>query len=391
MSQDVTLLCEYALPERFDTSGLVRQGVGRMFPYHPDIYTLASDYYGPGSLLGWFLLIASFTTMMVLWPIQTTDSDNRQRRRRKPRVTTDLLALIVCAVFAATDVLVQAVSLFGLEHRAVVITCLRFPHLRQSSPNLLKDGTLLPMSAEMPPELVEYGQKMVAITGPLAVCYIFLAVATAWAVALHKNRPSSQHTYSTSAGVAWEPSVWLVRLVLGAAAYVASCLLAYHLTLDDPQMSCGLAMLEFAWLFLFTITSGTLAVAVTVTGAVLWIVGSAAVWHAGTALGATTVYGQRANVRNLLVLAVAGLGSLSAFFCMRLSTDALGNLTLLTDLGKPLVERGQLVALFVGIVTTTFSVYEVLRHKGRAWMARRARAVGAVELSELISVSHGPL
>ncbi|KXJ87322.1 hypothetical protein Micbo1qcDRAFT_167681, partial [Microdochium bolleyi] len=129
----MTTLCDYAHPETYDTSALERQGVGRMFPYHPPMYEKASDLYGPGSLLAWFLLITSFTLTSTFWPVTTVNRSDKdeQHKCRRPRVTADLLAIALYPIFAATDVLIQAVSLIGLEDRAAVILCLRFPNLKR--------------------------------------------------------------------------------------------------------------------------------------------------------------------------------------------------------------------------------------------------------------------
>ncbi|KXJ84851.1 hypothetical protein Micbo1qcDRAFT_226168 [Microdochium bolleyi] len=386
MSQDVKILCNYSLQEGFDSTGLERQGVGRMFPYHPDIYAVASDFYGPGSLLGWYLLIASFITTSVLGPIEITGSGDRQCRRRRPRVTTDLLAVILYAVFAATDLLVQAVGLVGLENRAFVIACLRASNIMQPSPRF--DDSLPPVMDEMPPELIEYGQKMVAITGPLGVCSIFLTVITTGIFVLN-HVWSSQRAHSTSVDVLLEPNVWVVRLVLGAAAYVVLCLLAFCISLDDYLSSWNLMTNESNWILSLLIMAGVSVAAVIFIGIVVWSVGSAAISHVGRALGVTTVYRQRPNVNDVLLLVQSvqflTLPTSIGLLIIPNLVDFVPRvyITPLTDLGKPLVERGQLAALLVGAITTTFSVCEVLRYEGRARRARRMQADRANELSEL--------
>lgn len=391
----MTSLCDYAHPERYDTTVLERQGVGKMFPYHLDMYKEASDLYGPGSLLAWYLLISSFTLTCAFWPITTINSaGNEQRRLRRPRITADLLAIVLYAVFAATDVLIQAVALLGLENRVGVITCLRFPHLDHRS-EYLDDGdvdpsTLPPLPAELPPELLEYGQKIISITGPLPICYIALVVTTAWFFTWRAFRPGAtlNRTYRAREEVTWNPSPGVVRLVLAMAAYVALCLVAYHLMLGNTYASGLLGFLELCWPCWVAATCGAIIGIVILVTVAIWLVGSNMMWYIGNMLDESSAArgGEPPlDTNSIFGFLFAAFGGLSVFSCLLFLAFTMTDVSLLTDLGKPLTERGQLASLLVGVATTSYSSYDVFRVEGRRWWRNRATANAAVELTDLLA------
>ncbi|KAJ1323229.1 hypothetical protein MN608_11375 [Microdochium nivale] len=385
-------LCEYAHPSLYDTSALERQGVGKMFPYHPAMYERTSDLYGPGSLLAWYLLISSFTLTSVFWPATIISSaSDEQRRWRQPRVTADLLAISLYAIFAATDVLIQAVvTLRGLEDRATIILCLRFPNLKRR-PDPLDDvdpSTLPQLPVEMPQDLLEYGQKIVSITGPLPVCYIALAVAAAWCYGWNEYRPArNAMSRIQSSGVAWEPSAGVVRLVAAMVGYVTVCLTVYHFSLGDVQTSGLLASLELLWPFWVGATCGAMVGVLVVVGIMGWAAcSSIAWWRGGTASGSAQVRGQKStDACMLLGFLFSAFGALWTLSCLIFVAYSMSDMTLLTDLAKSLTERGQLASLLVGVATTAYSAYDVFRSEGRRWRGRRALARGAGELTDLLS------
>lgn len=55
-------ICNYSHPELQITRGLERTDQGRLFSNNPEFYDLTSSLYGPGPLVCWFLLLASFVT-----------------------------------------------------------------------------------------------------------------------------------------------------------------------------------------------------------------------------------------------------------------------------------------------------------------------------------------
>ncbi|KAH7028966.1 uncharacterized protein B0I36DRAFT_324791 [Microdochium trichocladiopsis] len=360
-------ICDYVPPEWFDMTGRERQGVGTTFPYFPDLYNGASDYYGPGTLLAWFLLLASFTLTSLFWPITVQG----RSKVRQPRITADLMALLFYVIFAATDLLIQTVGILGLQGRAKALLCLRYPHFKiwQSGlPQLDRDDSdgdtsPLPSLGDMSPELVEYGQRIVALTGPLAVCCLFVAVAFVWYHIWDQQCRTTTSTRQSPGGttvVKWEPNMWLMRLVVGVIGYVLIVLSVHYINLgaDGFGESCILAILEFVWPFYFTlnclfpllllVSCSTLA-----WGAYSCAIAAMALLSPNTSSN-TIVQPARAWGFALFVGPGMTIVAVSGIYTGVTMTNA----TLLTDLGKPLAERGQLGSLLAGIATTTFSVYE---------------------------------
>ncbi|KAF5662540.1 acriflavine sensitivity control acr-2 [Fusarium heterosporum] len=149
-------------PELQVTVGLVRQGAGKLFPYHPEFFDNASGLYGPGATYCWYMLLAS---VFFNWIFCRADRDGFKR----PGLSSDLLGALVYPVFAATDLLVQSVRMQGMGQRALVILCLRFPETDIKIFGPFDDSEI--DLSHIPPDVLDLGQHVVDITGPLTICY----------------------------------------------------------------------------------------------------------------------------------------------------------------------------------------------------------------------------
>jgi hypothetical protein len=75
---------------------------------------------------------------------------------------------------------IHAARLIGTDHRALAIFCPRnpvFPLKPLASPDVFSH-TQLNLTAGIPPDVLSLGQRVIGITGPLAICYAFCAVAS---------------------------------------------------------------------------------------------------------------------------------------------------------------------------------------------------------------------
>ncbi|KAK0610875.1 hypothetical protein B0T14DRAFT_570805 [Immersiella caudata] len=185
-------------------------------PVQPRIYERASGLYGPGTIYAW-----------------------------------DLLFISVLINLATTDLLVRAIELLGVENRALGIYCLRF-HISDHIPSddaPILSGIHFPQTplqlSDIPPDILNAGQRLVQIIGPLTVCYGFVSVTTAFTIAaVSWLVDEDQHMSSAE---------WLQTfLLLGSQPHVWLALLIFH---------CGLG--NFSWsLVEFHATLSTLAYAI---------------------------------------------------------------------------------------------------------------------------------
>ncbi|RKK51369.1 hypothetical protein BFJ69_g17947 [Fusarium oxysporum] len=158
----MTSLCNISHPELQITDGLIRQETGRLFPYNPEFYDNATGLYGPGAIYCWYMLLAS---VFASWFYCRPDHDGFM----KPGISSDLLGALAYPVFAATDLLVQSIRMLGMDHRAEVIYCLRYPTADQLDSSGSPNTTQIDLN-HIPADVLELGQHVVDIIGPLTVC-----------------------------------------------------------------------------------------------------------------------------------------------------------------------------------------------------------------------------
>ncbi|KAH7033541.1 cytochrome P450 [Microdochium trichocladiopsis] len=350
-SLTMTSLCNYSQPLLFNTSDLQRDGVGTLFPYNPDLYDSASGLYGPGSLICWCLLIASFIVNFMFCPVDRAG-------HRRPTITTDLIALTVYPVFAATDALVQAMKLLGVPDRAKVLFCLRYPYVDISKEMYgQRSPDDPPLDLEhIPEDVVAYGQKIIALSGPLPVCQVFTTVVFAYLVIFKVVRHLHAHEEVL---VPWSAMDGASRLIVSAYAYILTCLTVVQFSMADANMIAALTLYDVVTPVLFFIVNGFGIIVVVGVAVMLVILLLRAVrWAGGECLRAVydlPTFGDNevVNWANFIVYSV--------FFAFPYAVIMWkGDLSLTPDLGIAVTESDQLAALLGGILTLCFTLYSAV-------------------------------
>jgi len=162
----MSAICNYSHPELQITTDMARHPSGTLFPYNPEFYDKASSLYGPGAIYCWLLLLVS---VILSWVFHDRISDDKAG----PGMSNDLWAVLAYPAFAATDALVEAMKLRGIEHRALAYFCLRFPEVELNGFDEF-NHTQLDLRDKVPPEILSLGQRTIDLTGPASVCYLFL-------------------------------------------------------------------------------------------------------------------------------------------------------------------------------------------------------------------------
>ncbi|KAH6856691.1 hypothetical protein B0I37DRAFT_368115 [Chaetomium sp. MPI-CAGE-AT-0009] len=345
----MTSICNYSDPELQITDGLERHSAGTLFPYNPEFYERASGLYGPGSILTWYILLAS---TIIHWLSAPRDDEGY----RLPGMSTDLLAVVAYPVFAATDLLVQAIRLVGTEYRALAILCLRIPMLDLHDLGDIKFNHTQLNLAEIPPGIVSLGQRVVEITGPLAVCYVFTDVSFLLAISLALD-------YGVEMAP-WRPSAAAKIYLGGAYAYVSLVLVIFHFSLGDIgtsiKISCYEASQPALIVSVFAITLGF---------------GGCAVFTFGLCIQGF-IRRDWTTVREFATL--FGLCASCAVLGGFLIASIVSHWTpLVPDLGVTIDERDQLAAVTAGTMTLVYTVYRVIRDR------RQQPEVTETELCEL--------
>ncbi|KAK4034489.1 hypothetical protein C8A01DRAFT_39052 [Parachaetomium inaequale] len=325
----MTSICNYSHPELQISDGLERHRAGTLFPYNPEFYERASGLYGPGSIYTWHLLLGS---VIIHWFWAPRDDEGYSL----PGMSTDLLAVIAYPVFAATDLLVQAIKLVGTEHRALAILCLRHPML-----DLADFGTFNHTQlnlTEIPPDILDLGQRVVEITGPLAVCYIFADVSFVITASLVLD-------YIADIMAPWRPSAAAKMYLSGGYAYVFLVLVIFHFSLGDINASVNIAYYEAFQPFLVAFTfAGTLFCG----GCVLFTFGRC---FQGFVRRDWAMAREFAGLLVFSVLCAAAIpGSTIALI-------VLNRTPLVPDLAVTIDERDQLAALTAGVMTLAYTIY----------------------------------
>lgn len=322
----MTSLCNYSHPELQITDGLERSGKGTLFPYNPEFYELGSGLYGPGTVLCWYLLLGSVIANWSMSP--------------RPKVTTDLLVLVVYPMFAATDLVVKGMRLLGTDYRGLAIFCLRFPTVYLDSLARYEGPQPKLNLADIPPDDLLFGQRIVAITGPLPICYMFTLVFTPLVVLLllfcDVDEPGG-------------PTRWTVRVVVGSYCYV--CLAEFILvcSLGDFSISMTLPMYEVITPILFFIIHiWGLMMSMGIIAAMGKMVISLWTWNVNEAL------------KFLGMIPVAAVFGVLPWAYVLYK----GDLVLMPDVGVSIGESDQLAALLAGIMTPCFTIYHHVFAKG---------------------------
>lgn len=210
-------LCNYTHYELQNTSGLERQGHGVRFPYNPEFYDRASGLYGPGSIIAWNMLFVSLVINVVYQerPDKTPDRPNFWSG-----MSAELVTFVAYPVFAATELLVRGVNLIGHQDRASALFCLRdqISFRLQGSGNGKSPQHPLDL-ANIPPNILSLGQRIVEMTGPLEVCYSYFPLLAFWVTI----NVSARRPYRSA-----------VTVVLGpGTAYVVLLVFSFHCTLGS--------------------------------------------------------------------------------------------------------------------------------------------------------------
>jgi hypothetical protein len=162
----------------------------------------------------------------------------------RPGMSTDPLAVVAYPVFAATDLLVQAIRMVGTEHRALAIFCLRHPAAELDGFGELGHTPL--RLAEIPPDILSLGQRVVEMTGPLALSYVFADVCFVLAISV-----------VLADKVPWRPSPAAKTYLLIGYAYVVLALVIFHLSLGALGISIIIFIYEAVQPFLLGLMIGT--------------------------------------------------------------------------------------------------------------------------------------
>lgn len=352
-------ICNYSHPELQITVGLERHGGGTLFPYNPEFYELASGLYGPGTIWTWHLLFASVAVHWLAGPRDSNDG------RTHPGLSTDLLAVVAYPAFAATDMVIQAVRLIGTDYRALAIFCLRNPivELNGFVDSDAFSHTQLNLTAGIPPDILSLGQRVIEITGPLAVCYLFCAVCFVLALSLMDGVDDM---------VPWRPTSAAKRYLFGGYVYVLLALVVFHFSLGDFGITIFISVYEGIQPFLNAMTFGmTLFCGGSFLMGIIYLGVSLANRDWPSALEAAKAVGS-----SIL---------LAAFFPVWMIYFTIKNQILIVpDLAVTIDERDQLAALIAGTMTLVYTMYTAIRER-----RERRRQLTDVEMEERQGLNTG--
>lgn len=347
----MTSICNYSHPQNQITTNLTRQGHGALFPYNPEFYDLASGLYGPGAFVCWQLLLLS---VILNWAFHVK---GRSDGIRRPGVSVDLLGLLAYPAFAATDAAVQALKFLGTPHRALAVFCLRYPIVHLEGFSVAFNTTKLDLREPVPADVLYLGQRAVNLTGPLDVCYMFLAASH---VRIFCN------VFRDHIGL--EPTEWAGWLTSGTYIYVVITLWIVHLSLGDVGTSMILWLYETTFPFMFVgLLCGFLMIAAVFASFVLFFVLGL------TRRDRTLLLDSLKTLGGFLVLAVFLGGPVMTLLVLDRETS------FIPDMGISVAERDQLAALVVGIATLLYTIYEIWRR----WKKKKEENSNDVELQPL--------
>lgn len=329
----MTSICNYSHPEHQISDGLTRHGKGALFPFNPEFYDRASGLYGPGSIYAWHFMLAS---VIVNWSFYGIDDYGHTR----PRISMDLLAVVLYPVFAATDFLILTMRFLGAEYRALVIFCLRFPETELDLFARFDDKPL--NLRHIPPNILSLGQRVIEITGPLTVCYTFSAVAFTLFNSI--ETPFSDM-------VPWRPASTTKRLVYYGYAYVLLVLTVFHLSIGNLGISFFIFLYEaiLPWIT-FVMICSSIFIAMALVGSLAMFISSVVKRNAKDAFDAAKML-----AASLFIGACCPVTMMVFAYCL--------NLRVIPDLAVTITERDQLATLMVGVMTLGFTLFTVARQQ----------------------------
>ncbi|KAH6889868.1 hypothetical protein B0T10DRAFT_486942 [Thelonectria olida] len=326
----MTSICNYSHPELQLHNGLVHHKTGELFPYNREFYDRVSGLYGPGAIYCWHLLLAS---LVINWSFYPRDKDGFQR----PGVTNDFLGVMAFPTFAATDGLIHSIKLWGTKHRALAFFCLRFPATELNG--LAKfNHTQLDLN-HIPPDVLDLGQRVVDLTGPITVCYTFAAVFVILVFLMVTDALEQFH---------WQPTRWAALLASASYGYVLFVLLMFHLSIGDIFVSFIIALYEALLPFGFFVLFGSSV-----------LIGVAAIGWVAIFVESIIKRDKKELwecAKGFLAVAVGACfpGALIFF-------SSHNRARLVPDLAISVTERDQMATLIVGITTLCFTLFDVWR------------------------------
>lgn len=355
-------LCNYTHYELQNTSGLERQGQGVLFPYNPEFYDRASGLYGPGTIIAWNMLFVSLFINALLpeLPDQSTG-----RKNCWSGMSGELVTFVAYPMFAATDLLVHGIQLFGHENRASDLLCLRDPSERTPQQGV-RDAKYRrhPLDlANIPPDILSLGQRVVELTGPLDVTYSSFPQAL-WIMLALDSRAQAQ-----------APKRAAATMLMGAGmTYVLFLVFIFHCTLGS--FSTGVFLIPFTetMRLSFKISAVMIIMAdlIAAGGAMLFLgygLWTGCLWLRGdrertAALGQgpkdifSPVKGIGATIMGLL-LWVLLLWVLNDMWLVGMAPDS----PWVPDLGVSLSEQDQLAALIAASLSLFYTLYGAVRRR----------------------------
>ncbi|KAH7191104.1 hypothetical protein DER44DRAFT_646948, partial [Fusarium oxysporum] len=312
------------------TDGLIRQETGRLFPYNPEFYDNATGLYGPGAIYCWYMLLAS---VFASWFYCRPDHDGFM----KPGISSDLLGALAYPVFAATDLLVQSIRMLGMDHRAEVIYCLRYPTADQLDSSGSPNTTQIDLN-HIPADVLELGQHVVDIIGPLTVCCTATSFLLLIIIAFVINCP-----FMTE----WKPKPLACWIIFAAYGYILLMLIIFHLSLGSIWHSLFLVIEEILLPFMFGITF-----LFTAFWFMILITSTVRLSHAVAERNRGEVYMALVGIGTSLLAAPV----LAVPFMLIVHWEGFSTIP---DLGIRVTERDQLATLIVGIFTLAYTIFDI--------------------------------
>lgn len=354
-----TTLCNYTHYELQNTSGLERQGQGVLFPYNPEFYDRASGLYGPGTIIAWNMLFVSLFINALLpeLPDQSTGRQNYWSG-----MSGELVTFVAYPMFAATDLLVHGIQLFGHENRASDLLCLRIPFERTTQQGV-RDAKYRrhPLDlANIPPDILSLGQRVVELTGPLDVTYSSFPLAW-WIMLALESRAQAK---------AQAPKHAAATMFMGASmTYVLFLVFIFHCTLGSFSTSAFLIPFTEAMRLSLKIAVVMIVMAdlIAVGGAMLFL-------GYGLWIGCLWLRGDRERTAALgqgpkdFFSPVEGISvAVMGLFLWVLNDKWLvgmsPNSSWMPDLGVSLSEQDQLAALIAASLSLFYTLYGAVRRR----------------------------
>lgn len=294
---------------------------GQVFPNNPEAYKLASSLYGPGSVYGWHLVLLS---VLLNWIYYNKDDKGYFR----PGMSTDLLAAVLYPVIAAIDLIVLSIRLAKVEHVSKALNCL---YLAETH-HIELDGK------DMPEAIITFGQRIIEITGPLAICYEFLllSIIVYWTGSRKFGGPSP-------IGQPTKPARWFLSTSL---AVVLLALISFQFSLDNVGHGLLIIMAKFCLILNFYLFLGAVVMC-----------GLPAVLGFGCGVAAIVYRSWKGGVTALVFLIGYGFGGYM-LWCERYFERS-GSYFIVPDLGFELSDKDQLAALLVGALTLLYTSADI--------------------------------